>query len=226
LSRDTVTAALSQRLRDDCASTWQGLLDHPFVQEIAAGTLPLEKFRFYIEQDILFLDDYVRSLGYAVGRAQDEEQLAALTRQIATVVDTEIDKERDLLRRVERLLGAGPRRATPAPTTLAYQSFLVSAAVRGDALDVLTSLLPCAWSYGEIGRRYLGETAEHPVYTDWMRLFGGREYLDYVDARIESFDRYAGRAHPARYARLTQLFTTAARLEQAFWDMGYQKGAR
>jgi thiaminase/transcriptional activator TenA len=221
-----LTTSVSQRLRDDCASAWQGLLVHPFVREIADGSLPLEKFRFYIEQDILFLDDYVRSLGYAVGRAHDEAQVAGLTRHLATIVETEIDKERELLRRVERLLEVEPRTAPPAPTTLAYQNFMVAAAVRGDALDVLAALLPCVWSYGEIGRRYIDMAADHPVYTDWIGLFGGNEYLEYVDRRIESFEDYAARAHPARYGRLTELFTTATRLEQAFWDMGYREGER
>jgi hypothetical protein len=32
-----------------------GLHAHPFLSELACGVLPLEKFRLFIEQDILYL---------------------------------------------------------------------------------------------------------------------------------------------------------------------------
>jgi hypothetical protein len=34
---------------------WAGLHAHPFPSELAHGVLPLEKFRLFIEQDILYL---------------------------------------------------------------------------------------------------------------------------------------------------------------------------
>jgi len=221
----TATATgMSGWLRSRCDGVWGTLLDHPFVSDLAAGTLPLEAFRFYIEQDILFLDDYARAIGLAVGRAADEDELHELTRQLATVVEEEIEKERVLLRRVDELLGTASAPAPrPAATTQAYSNFLIATAARGDALDVMTALLPCAWSYAEIGRAHLATTAEHPVYTDWMRLFGGDDYLHYVERRLASYDRFSARVSESRRERLLELFLTATRLEAAFWDMAYNE---
>jgi thiaminase/transcriptional activator TenA len=216
--------ATSSWLRARSEDVWAGLLDHPFVLELAAGTLPLEKFRFYIEQDIVFLDDYARAIGLAVGRAADEDELRELTRQLAVVVEEEIEQEQALLRRVEGMLGVEPAtHPVAAPTTLAYSAFLVATAARGDALDVMTALLPCAWSYADIGKRHLAATVEHPLYAEWMRLFGGSDYLGYVDRRRSSYDRFAMRADDGRRARLLELFHTATRLEAAFWDMAYSE---
>jgi thiaminase/transcriptional activator TenA len=226
---DLATTSLSASLREHCRGDWETLIGHPFVAELASGTLPLERFRFYIEQDILFLDSYARAIGFASGRASSHEELVELTAQLAAVVQTEIESERALLRRVEDLLGTDPAldaHVEPSATTVAYSSFLLATAARGDALDVMTAMLPCAWSYADIGRRYLHEAVEHPVYSDWLRLFGSGDYPVYVERRLASFDRFAARAAPARHDRLVELFSTATRLERAFWDMAYKEETR
>ena len=224
---DATVTGTSAWLRARSDDVWATLVDHPFVAELAAGTLPLAKFRFYLEQDLLFLGDYARAIGLAVGRAADEDELRELTRQLATVVEEELEKERALLHRVEEMLGADPSpEPAPAPTTRAYSTFLLATGARGDALDVMTALLPCAWSYADIGSTYLDSTTEHPVYADWMRLFGGGDYRDYVDRRRTAYDRSAARADAERRERLHDLFQTAARLEAAFWNMAYREEDR
>jgi thiaminase/transcriptional activator TenA len=226
VARATLTGT-SGWLRAQCDDIWPTLIEHPFVTELAAGTLPLATFRFYVEQDVLFLDDYARAIGFAVARAGDEDEMRELTHQLVTVVDEELEQERVLLRRVEELLADDASRpATHAPTTAAYGGFLLATGARGDALDVMTALLPCAWSYADIGRAHVASTVEHPVFSDWMRLFGGPEYLGYVDRRLGAYDRFAERAGADRRERLLELFRTAARLERAFWDMAYEEGSR
>jgi thiaminase/transcriptional activator TenA len=109
---------------------------------------------------------------------------------------------------------------------IAYGSFLLATAARGDALDVMAALMPCAWSYADIGLMHAGEAAEHPVYADWLRFFGGAEYVDSIADRREVLDRLAASVSAARRRRLAELFTTAARLELAFWDMAYRADAK
>ena len=109
----------------------------------------------------------------------------------------------------------------PAPTTISYSSFLLATAARGDALDVMAALLPCAWSYADIGLAHVDSAVDHPIYADWLRFFAGSEYIDSIEARRAVFDRVAARAAPRRSARLHELFRTATRLERAFWDMAY-----
>src|SRR3989304_1445616 len=59
--------SICDEMRAGCADIWDGLHAHPFLRELAAGTLALEKFRFFLEQDIFYLVDYVRCL--AMGAA-------------------------------------------------------------------------------------------------------------------------------------------------------------
>lgn len=42
---------------------------HPFNAELASGTLAIDKFAYYIEQDTLYLRDFARALAIIAARA-------------------------------------------------------------------------------------------------------------------------------------------------------------
>lgn len=44
---------LSRRLYERVQELWPQYLRHPFVTQMAEGTLPVEKFRYYMLQDYL-----------------------------------------------------------------------------------------------------------------------------------------------------------------------------
>ncbi len=197
------------------------------MRELAAGTLPLERFRFYVAQDLLFLDDYARAIGLAVGRARDERELRCLSEELSLVVEREIESERNLLERVDAALGrTRPEPVAAAPTTTTYASFLLAVAVRDDAVGLLTALQPCAWSYAEIGGAYRASEPGQPLYADWLNLYGGDEYVEAIATRRRQLDELLAVVPPRRRQRLSWLFTTATRLELAFWDMAYAEEER
>src|SRR5262245_24480618 len=68
----TRTLPASERLRAGSDRIWQGLHGHPFITELATGTLPIEKFRFFLEQDNLYLQDYARCLAMGAAKSRDE----------------------------------------------------------------------------------------------------------------------------------------------------------
>jgi hypothetical protein len=42
-------------LKKSCEKEWSKYINHPFVQGLADGTLPIESFKHYIRQDYIFL---------------------------------------------------------------------------------------------------------------------------------------------------------------------------
>ncbi|HAV52432.1 MAG TPA: thiaminase II, partial [Leuconostoc mesenteroides] len=48
----------SQEILTELSDVWQANLKHPFVQEIGEGTLPVEKFKYYMIQDYVYLIHY------------------------------------------------------------------------------------------------------------------------------------------------------------------------
>lgn len=53
---------VSERLFGEVKEIWDSYNTHPFVKGIADGSLPVEKFRFYMIQDHLYLMEYAKLL--------------------------------------------------------------------------------------------------------------------------------------------------------------------
>ena len=220
---ETPPASFCDSLRDDCAETWQALHDHPFIRELAGGSLAPDRFRFYVEQDLFFLPDLARAVATGIAHAAADEEMRHFAEEVSIVVGREIENQRELLRRIAEL-GAIARGGSvcAAPATLAYGGYLVATAYRGGALDVMAALLPCTWSYADIAVSLEAEIAPHPVYEQWVRFFANPDYVDLIAGRRATLDRLVADAGEERRRRLSEIFTTSSRLERAFWDMAYR----
>jgi thiaminase/transcriptional activator TenA len=214
-----------ERFREACAGIWDGLHAHPFIRELAAGTLPLEKFRFYVEQNLMYLPEYARAMAIGASKADDHGTMSLFTTDLANILESEIPENRELLRRVLEL--GAPDRAggiCMAPATVAYTGFLVSTALRGDRAEIMAAIVPCTWSYGDIASALIAEGVvhDHPVYAEWIRFFGEPAYSEIVERMKADLEVTVGGASETRLPLLSELFTTSTRLERAFWDMAYE----
>src|ERR1700722_7985441 len=188
-------AAFSARLREQCDGIWAGLHAHPFLGELARGTLPLEAFRFFIEQDLLFLPEFARCIAMGAAKSESEDELEFFTRQLDGIISLEIPSNRRLL---DQVIGLGAQdhggSLGMAPANLAYTSFLLATAAAGGPVEILAAILPCSWSYVEIARGLKDELAEHPVYSDWVSFYLADEEADLVLNMRETFDTMTGEA--------------------------------
>ena len=216
--------SLSANLRDQSERVWEGLHAHPFLRELSRGVLPLEKFRFFIEQDLLYLPDFARCLAMGAAKSHTEAELRFFTEQLEGTLGLEIPNNRLLL---DRLLDLGAEDRGGglgmAPANVSYTSYMLAVAAREGPLEVMAAVLPCAWSYVEIATRLAGERADHPVYSDWVGFYVTDEVVSLVRAMREDFDSMAREAEPgpARQRRLAEIFAMSSRLEGAFWEMAY-----
>ncbi|MCX6654252.1 MAG: hypothetical protein NTY03_03920 [Candidatus Bathyarchaeota archaeon] len=58
---------------------WDAILAHPFIRELGDGSLPADKYRYYIEQDYAYLLDFSRCLGIAASKAHKLENMSTLS---------------------------------------------------------------------------------------------------------------------------------------------------
>ena len=136
----------------------------------------------------------------------------------------ELPENRRLRDRVLELGAADRGGATePAPANLEYAAWLLSVAFSGGTPEILAAVLPCTWSYGEIGRRLAPAAAAHPVYRAWLGFFAGEAYTAVVARMRSDVDELAARADPAA---LRSIYRTGVRFERRFWDMAYAMAAR
>jgi thiaminase (transcriptional activator TenA) len=216
--------SLSASLRAHSERVWEGLHAHPFLRELSRGVLPLEKFRFFIEQDLLYLPEFARCIAMGAAKSRTETELRYFTEQLEGTLGLEIPNQRRIL---DRLLELGAEDCAGGlgmgPANVAYTSYLQAVAAREGPLEIVAAVLPCAWSYVEIADRLAGERADHPVYSEWVGFYLTDEVCGLVGTMREVFDSMAREAHlgPARRRRLAEIFAMSSRLEGAFWEMAY-----
>ena len=89
--------------------------------------------------------------------------------------------------------------AEPAPTTLAYTSYLLAAVRGGSYADGIGTVLPCYWIYWEVVNELLRHGSPDPRYQRWIDMYGGEEFSESVRAVLAVADEMGpGLAPPAR----------------------------
>ena len=102
---------------------------------------------------------------------------------------------------------------------------MLTVAYSGRPAEIMASLTPCAWSYGEIGKDRNADAVDHPVYKEWFEFFAGREYWDLLEEVKVKLEKLCKGASDSELARISDVFRTSSRLEQGFWDMAYTEQA-
>jgi thiaminase/transcriptional activator TenA len=215
----------SDMLRKDCASIWTALHQHPFITELAEGTLPLDKFRFFLEQDVFYLQEYARCLALGAAKSRTERELRYFTVDLNQVLDAEIPSNRELLAQVIEL-GAEDRGGSlaMAPANVAYTSYMQALSLRGGPLEIMAALLPCSWSYVEIATALRERTdGTHPVYAGWIAYFSMPRVVEMVAEMRRDFDvlMLEEATSEVRRREIAEIFATSSRLERSFWEMAY-----
>ena len=223
-----MSTSASALLRERGAASWAAAVSHPMVAEIGAGTLPHQTFRYYFEQNVLYLEDYARAIALIIGRAPDLAAVRVLTRFLSQIVDTELPANYAFLARLggpaqdSNAQASGTRpgpAAVMAPVCYAYTRHLLDTAGRRDLPAGLAAVLPCQWSYGELATRLAAAMPADPVYADWIAMFAGDGYDELVQASTALLDQHTDAANEALMTSLAAVFDRSTRYELAFWDM-------
>ncbi|MBB3174698.1 thiaminase/transcriptional activator TenA [Endobacter medicaginis] len=206
------------RLRHDASVVWKSYIDAPFVRALGDGSLPREDFRAYLVQDYLYLNHFARAYALAAYKAPDLAGMRRAARSMSTIVDVEAALHVSLC--AEWGMTEAEMAATPETlATLAYTRFLIERGLSGDALDLMVAMSACVMGYAEIGDRLRerGAVENHP-YASWINTYAGSDYQAIAEEEADALDALGARlGAEARYEILLAEFTTASRLEAAFW---------
>jgi thiaminase/transcriptional activator TenA len=195
------------------------MVTHPFVCEMAEGTLPVAAFRRYFLQDYVFVNDLVAMTALGMAKAPDLTAANYLNQFLTGI----LNPENDLFVRAFQELGASEAEyasASANPTTQAFGDYLMRVGLEGTFEDVLMLLYVTEGTYLDWGTRLLeaGKRPDHPVYREWIELHGPAVLGDLVGWIGEHLD-HEDLEH--RRARLEQIFRTALRYEYLFWEAAY-----
>jgi thiaminase/transcriptional activator TenA len=209
--------SVAHALRERGAAQWREAIEHPMVRAIGDGSLPRETFRFYLGQNVLYLEEYARAIALSAALTPDRDGLGVLSRFLAQIVENELPANLALLARAGGSPLVGGTAAMTA-VTYDYTRHLLFAATRGPLSSALAALLPCQWSYGEIAATLAVSAPEDPLYAEWIAMFANPAYDQLVEATNTLLDRTA---LPTQTDDLSALFDRSTRYEAAFWQMAF-----
>ncbi|MFA9556319.1 thiaminase II [Evansella sp. AB-rgal1] len=214
----------SERLYDKLQPIWRQNHAHPFVRGIGDGTLDKEKFRFFMVQDYLYLIDYAKLFAIGAVKATDVETMG----KFANLLDSTLNEEMSLHREYGKKFGISEEefeKADPSPTTLAYTHYMLHVGQNGTLAELVAALLPCMWSYWEIGKE-LNEVpgaSDHEFYGEWIQMYSSNEFGDLAKWCINLLDELTEGKSDAELEKLEEIFLNTTRFEYMFWDMSYNE---
>lgn len=212
----------SAQLRTRSERVWRAIGDHPFLRELHAGTLPLNRFTYFILQDYVYLLDFAQVLCQGGAKAPNLETLELFCRHALGAVEVERSFHAGYgkslgLSRAE--LDAVPK----GPVTQGYIGHLQSVA-RGASLgELVAAVLPCYWIYGESGRRLYRNRPKKPkIYREWIETYASNEFWKPVREQILLMDKLGAEAKASERRRMAEHFILSSRYELLFWEQAYR----
>lgn len=212
-----------QRLLEAAKPIWDAYNSHPFVKGIEKGTLDKEKFRYYILQDYLYLEEYAKVFAIGVAKATSLDTIRLFAGYINVLTDGEMDIHRGYM----GTLGITQEELDNMPRSLdnlSYTSYMLRVAYEETEVEILAAILSCAYSYEVIAKRIVEnnpESIHHPFYGEWVQGYASAEYAHENEALMKHLDDLTANYTEKQIKHLEDIFVACSRYEDMFWEMSW-----
>ncbi len=203
---------------------WAQYSTHPFVKGIENGTLDREKFRYYLKQDYLYLEEYTKLFGIGLAKARSAETAKLFSGYIRLLTECEMDIHRGYFGQLQ-ISGEELEETERALDNLSYTSYMLRVAYEEGEAEILTATLSCAYSYEVIARTMAKnnpDAVNHPFYGEWVRGYLSETYSRANTVLMDTIDRLTESYTPAQRRHLTEIFVACSRYELLFWTLSWE----
>lgn len=198
-------------------SIYEEIINHPFIKELAAGTLPLEKYLFYLTQDRLYLHQYSRVLAHIASRLDNSEYSESFMRFALDSIMVENSMH-------SFFLGVESKsdNVEMSDACAFYTSTLKSQAFEPVEVEA-AAILPCFVVYLRVGFHILSivDDLENNPYKEWIKTYADKSFEDSTKRAIEICNGLASEASDTVRKEMTRIFKQCTRLEWLFWDSAW-----
>jgi thiaminase/transcriptional activator TenA len=209
-------ASASAFISDGSTDIVEAILRHPFITDLADGTLPKDNFAHFLVQDRIYIESYSACLLMLSAKAPTP----ATSEMLQEHAEGAIQAESVLHDRLLTMMKVNPAEVetVPSPTTLSYTSYLLATCSLEDFLTGLVSIFPCYQIYAQDAERLSTTASPDPVYQAWLDNYAGSEYTEAVDQVRQVIDELGSAASPLQLESLRGVYTRGAQYEWSFWD--------
>ena len=221
-----MSASFSARLHEAAAPIWAQCLNHPFVTGIGDGTLPREKFQYFMLQDYLYLFDYARVFALGVFKARDRGLMQTFAAQCGKHPQRRDEHPPGLYGPAGHHGGAGERREARPGQPVLHPLYADLAADMGGPAEIVAAILGLLVELRrDRSRRWRTFPARRttPSTASGSGATPRRTTPRTNDALIELMDALAdGCAGGGACQHLEEIFVNCSRYELGFWDMAWE----
>ncbi|MCI0895313.1 MAG: thiaminase II [Chloroflexi bacterium] len=217
----------AEELRRAAAPIWEAILEHPYLKELASGTLPRETFRFYVQQDWLYLQEFTRTAALTAARCPDVKEMRLLLTWAEPLVTMESHFHHS--HAAELGLDFDNISWQMNETNWAYTRHMLASAYGGSSVEALAALMPCPIVYAHCGAVLAEAQPTDPLYAEWINFYAMNlrrgtnsrgERIELIEGLI---DRLAEQAKPEELERAKWNYLVSSRYEWLFWDAAYRQ---
>lgn len=208
------------KLKKSVSMLMPKIYQHPFNQELAQGSLPLEKFIFYLSQDALYLVDFSKALTLTATRLPQHQQREQFHQFALDALNAERDLHRHFLKKYTASITH-----KQSSFCFRYTNYLLRLASTGTLEEAVASLLPCFWIYQQVGQHAYSKKILNNPYQDWIDLYSSSEFNRSVELMISTLNNLAQQASVHCQQKMITAFTQASAYEWSFWEGAYSQQA-
>ena len=212
-----------EKLLAAAGEIWKAYNEHPFVLGIQNGTLEKEKFRYYMIQDYLYLEEYAKT--FAIGIAKSKSlKMANFFAKYLSVMNGELDVHNGYLAK----LGVTQEEIDSTPRSLdnlSYTSYMLRVAYEEGEAEILAAILSCAYSYEVIAKKIAAnnpESIHDGFYGAWIQGYASEAYAEENRILLKELNRLTESYTEEQMQHLIDIFVACSRYELAFWEMAWR----
>ncbi|GAA0424440.1 MAG: thiaminase II [Bacillota bacterium] len=212
----------TDQLREENNDIFQLIFNHPFVQGIGTGEISKDALAHYIKADFEYLNAFMQIYGIALSKSKKRDDIAYFFDQINFILNDEIHPHHNFCNHIGVDYASLQGHPLP-PTADHYIKHMMYHAQMGTSSEILGALLPCPWTYLEIGRELMEQynpNKDHPFY-DWISFYASGDVDNTTFELRKRLDILAENAAKDEKDLIREAFRKSCQLELKFWEMAY-----
>ena len=213
----TKQMSATEILKTTCREDWIAATQHAFTDALADGSLPADKMIGYLQQDYLFVEEFVRLLASAIAHAPSLKDAVPAAQFLGVISGPE---NTYFLRSFEAL-SATPH-APAAKETEAFLDIMKKARLSGRYEIMLSVLVVAEWVYLEWATPLEDQAERLPFWLgEWITLHSGAGFAGVVAYLRGQLDNAWEALSSAQHEEVEAMFAKAVACERAFFDAAW-----
>ena len=191
----------------------------PHMQDILHGTMPIERFRFQIIQNYLYLTEYSRCWAAGMAKSQNFHDMLDWYKVLSSTFEKTVMMNRGFWAEKTGLTIDEMDAAVMAEGKRSYTSFQMARCLEGDTANALMAVFPCNILYWHMGTHLLPQCTlqEDNMFYQWIAFYVSSEYVKKCREEIHMVNKLCGNKTPEEQRRLMDIFATACNYEVLQW---------